>query len=143
MMTEIFRGLLDILHKHNDSLHKDLVSHIRKFDRKTDEMEENEIEIGVYGFWRLMLEQATGFYLWIMSGMGLSMILILAVLSFPLRLMIGAVSLMLKTSSRYQTEFVEPNLNEPAAPAAPANDNREVVRRVVYEEAKVAKGQNK
>jgi hypothetical protein len=124
------------------------VNHVRKFDRSKDDLEDAEITVGVFGFWRLMLEQATGFYIWLMSGLGLFLVFCLAVLSFPIRLVIGSISLMMASRHFTQVDYVYPDQIDPAlATPVPANDNKEddkeVVRRVVYEEAKVSKGASK
>ena len=94
-----------------------------------------------------MLEQATGFYIWLMSGLGLLLVFCLAVLSFPIRLVIGTISLLMASRHFTQVDYVYPDQVEPTGTATPANDNKEddkeVVRRVVYEEAKVSKGSAK
>ena len=145
MMTEIFRGLLDILYKHHDLLHKDLISHIRRFDRKPKDMEESEIKVGVFGFWRLLLEQLVNFYLWVVHGLGLILLFAIGLIGFPIRLLIGSIELMLTTNKNLYATYT---FQEPSVAPIPANDNKpeehkddkQVVRRVVYEEAKVNKG---
>jgi hypothetical protein len=138
MMTSIFRGLLDILHKHNDSLHKDLVTHVRKFDMLEEDMDPMDLEVGVYGFWRLMLEQVIGFYTWMTLFTGLVLMFTLSIISYPIRMLVGTISLAFTRS----TNIIMADQNEYLR--EPSNDNQpvdsEVVRRVVYEEAKVPKG---
>lgn len=146
-MTHVFRGLLDILHQNHAQVNKDIISHIRSFDR---EPTDQESEINVIGFWRMLLELIFNCYTQTTKIMGITLVFVLVVLSYPVRLvstLLGGMwfsrraTLTQEEYDYYYGSLVagdEKKTESKPAPV-PAADDGKVVRRVVYEEAKVAK----
>ena len=154
-MTQVFRGLLDILHHNRSELHQNLNAHIRSFDRKsTDE----DLDTSTVGFWSLMLELVFNCYTQTVLAVGITLVMLLSLITFPVRF-IG--SLLHNTFFRQARPLTDDELRmyhaqqqafneavgivkkEPMTEAErkdPAiEDDGKVVRRVVYEETKVKK----
>lgn len=146
-MTHVFRGLLDILHQNHAQVNSNIIDHIRSFDH---ECNDQEIEINVVGFWRMLLELVFACYLQTTKVMGITLVFLLVLLSYPLRLTATLLGGMwfnrrnMMTPEEYEYYYgaqattktekpkdkVEPDLSP---------EDSKVVRRVVYEEAKVSK----
>ncbi len=150
-MTHVFRGLLDILHRNHAQINQDIINHIRSFDR---EPSEQESEINVIGFWRMLLELIFNCYTQTTKIMGITLIFVLVVLTYPLRLVSTLLGGMwfsrrtMLTEEEYQYYYANQVAAEnktaeavtpESKPATPPADEGKVVRRVVYEEAKVTK----
>lgn len=150
-MTHVFRGLLDLLHQNHAQINKDIISHIRSFDQ---EPTDQEVAINVVGFWRMLLELIFNCYTQTTKVMGITLVFALVILTYPLRLfgtLIGGMWFSRRTvltqeeyDYYYGTNLAgadktPDNKPETASATAPAADDGKVVRRVVYEEAKVSK----
>lgn len=130
VLAKVFRGALDIISEHNTSLSYTLIEHIRSFDRNNHE-EENKPWFPVLGFWRMMLELIMRVYMQVCVNLGIILVMCMVMLAWPVRFMVELCSGSWMRRSAY----------DPYPVAEPSNDNIEgsdnVVRRVVYEEAKV------
>jgi hypothetical protein len=106
MLIEIYRGILDILHKNSNTLRDDIKRHIRKFD---DPEVYKDTEVNVcYGFWRMMLESFYNIYLHLSLGFGMLLTLILCLFAWPFTLMISVYSGILSR----RVEYVDPQMLE-------------------------------
>lgn len=106
MLIEIYRGILDILHKNSNTLRDDFKRHIRKFD---DPEVYKDTDTNVcYGFWRMMLESFLNIYSHISLGVGILLVLVLCVLAWPLTLMISVYTGMMQR----RIEYVDPQMLE-------------------------------
>jgi hypothetical protein len=147
-----YRGLLDILHKNHDTTTTDIMSHLRSFDRVIDDPREMHLQ-EVSGFWRMTMELVLRTYLHINLGVGILLLSMLMIISWPIYFLVvsfsagwsGMTARTREAELRYAEELARAGYADPALePTAPANDNDKVVRRVVYEEAKVGtKGNSK
>jgi hypothetical protein len=130
VLARVFRGCLDIIGDHNNSLSHKLIDHIRGFDRDTHE-EENKPWFPVLGFWRMMLELVMRVYMQVCVNLGIILVMSMVILAWPVRFLVELCSGSWMRRSSY----------DPYPQVEPSNDNIEgsdkVVRRVVYEEAKV------
>ena len=139
-MARVFRGLLDLLSDHNASLLHAMVTHIRGFDN-SDMEDDDQAFSEVMGFWRTLLELIVRTYVQLCINFGILMVASLVILTWPVRFMIDVFggSWFGRNRYYYPPEHIQPTLD----PIPPVNDNHpdsgEVVRRVVYEEAKIPK----
>lgn len=137
VMARLFRGLLDILRSRNDTLVKDVIGHIRGFDRPADDSELPYQE--VLGFWRMLVELIFLIYAQICLFAGIVIVTSLVVLAWPLKFLIELFtsSWFMKPSHYYppHPDDQVPTQEEPVLD----DNNSKVVRRVVYEETKVPK----
>lgn len=145
-MTHVFRGLLDILHTNHAKINQDIIAHIRSFDRDPSDQ---EIEINVVGFWRILLELIFNCYTQTTKIMGITLVFVLVIVTYPLRLAATLISGMwfsrrhTLTQEEYEYYYGthvtgEEKKSETKTEPSLADDGK-VVRRVVYEEAKVSK----
>jgi len=135
-MARLFRGLLDILRARNDTLVKEVLAHIRSFDRPVDEAEVPYQD--VLGFWRMLVEIIFHIYAQISLFAGLLIVSVLVVVAWPLKFLIElfASSWVMKNNQyRYPYPDEAPPMEEPKMD----DKDSKVVRRVVYEETKVPK----
>lgn len=147
-ITHIFRGILDIIHQNHATLNQSFITHIRSFDL---EPSEQELELGVVGFWRLLLELILNCYTQTVKVLGILLVFTLVLVTFPLRIL-GTLFSGQLFSRRFQmteeewAQYVQqaqqahhsdPTVQQPEV-EKPKDDSK-VVRRVVYEEAKVNK----
>ena len=155
-MTQMFRGLLDILHQNRSDLHQTLNSHIRSFDSKTDQ---DELDLGVTGFWSLMLELVFNCYTQTVLAVGITLVMLLSLITYPVRFVVYLLGNTFFRQTRSLTEdeirmyhaqqqafndavgiFGKKNpITEPERKEPKIEDDDKVVRRVVYEETKVKK----
>ena len=150
-MTQVFRGLLDILHQNHARINQEIINHIRSFDR---EPTDQDAEINVIGFWSILLELTFNCYTQTTKILGITLIFGLVVLAYPLRLISTLIGGMwfsrriVLTKEEYDYYYgnhamgeekkTEPKTEPVEPPTAPTDDGK-VVRRVVYEEARVNK----
>lgn len=154
-ITHVYRGLLDIVHQNHARINQDIISHVRSFDREPNE---HELEINVIGFWRMLLELIFNCYTQTTKIMGITLIFALVIISYPLRLFGTLCGGMWFSNHRrvimsqdeydyYYGNQPNPDQKENTTKKDPdlgsmgnvtPNDGK-VVRRVVYEEAKVSK----
>jgi hypothetical protein len=154
-MTQMFRGLLDILHQNRSDLHQSLNLHIRSFDRKTDQ---DELDLGVTGFWSLMLELVFNCYTQTVLAVGITLVMLLSLITYPVRFVVYLLGNTFFRQARPLTEdelrmyhaqqqaFNEAMgigkkdpITEAERKDPKIEDDGKVVRRVVYEETKVKK----
>jgi hypothetical protein len=153
--TQMFRGLLDILHQNRSDLHQTLNTHIRSFDRKTNE---EELDLGVTGFWSLMLELVFNCYTQTVLAVGITLVLLLSLITYPVKFLTGLLSntffrqtrpltedelRMYHTQQQAFNDAVGIGKKDPVPDTERKEpgieDDGKVVRRVVYEETKVKK----
>ena len=81
-MTELYRGLLHVLTTNFNNLIDTLRNHIRSFNQKTTD-EGNFLDVGVLGFWNLMLEVVFTLFVLISLTIGVILTAGLAVSAYP------------------------------------------------------------
>jgi hypothetical protein len=81
-MTELYRGLLTILTTSLNELMLKFKAHIRGFNTIEEHLDA-EIDLGVMGFWNLMLEIIMDFYVITAKFFGIVLLSILAVVFYP------------------------------------------------------------
>ena len=131
MTARLYRGLLDILKTKNEQLSTALVAHIRSFDRG----EESEFSYTeMMGFWRMIMELIFNVYVQTVHFVGVLLVGTLVIVAWPLRCLIELFtgSWFGKNYQHHDEPMQEPMLDKTEEP-------KNVVRRVVYEEAKVEK----
>jgi hypothetical protein len=131
MTARLYRGLLDILKTKNEHLSTALVAHIRSFDRG----EESEFSYTeMMGFWRMLMELIFNVYVQTVHFVGVLLVATLVVVAWPLRCLIEVFtgSWFGKNYQHQDETGQEPVFDKP-------EESKNVVRRVVYEEAKVEK----
>jgi hypothetical protein len=131
MTARLYRGLLDILKTKNEHLSTALVAHIRSFDRG----EESEFSYTeMMGFWRMLMELIFNVYVQTVHFVGVLLVATLVVVAWPLRCLIE-----LFTGSWFGKNYQ--HQDEPGQEPVfdKSEESKNVVRRVVYEEAKVEK----
>lgn len=131
MMARLHRGLLDILKSKSDNLSTALVHHIRSFDRGEDsEFSYTEM----MGFWRMLMELVFNVYVQLVHFVGVVLVSTLVIVAWPIRCIIEIFAGSW-VGRGYQTPLPPVEDREPPA----MDESKNVVRRVVYEEAKVEK----
>jgi hypothetical protein len=95
-MTELYRGLLEILVKRCIDQIEALRTHIRSHN--SGHTENFEVDIGVTGFWNLMLETIFTIFSILFLLIGVSLAAIIAVISYPLAAWINYGIWLLKTT---------------------------------------------
>ena len=106
MLIEIYRGILDILHKNHNTVREDFKRHLRKFD--DPEVQKDRDSNVCYGFWRMMLENFLAIYIHISLGFGILLVLLLCLIAWPFTLMISVYSGI----SNRRIEYVDPQMLE-------------------------------
>jgi hypothetical protein len=104
-MLKLYRGLLDVLKDSNALVKDQFVGHIRTFNDGDDS--DQNMKLGVKGFWNLILEMIITAFMSFISVVGLILIFGLAVVSFPLyaiKRVFGAVSSNIGPSPRFIEE---------------------------------------
>jgi len=81
-MTELYRGLLYVLTTNFNTLIEVLRDHIRSFKRKTND-EGNFLDVGVLGFWNLILEVIFTLFVLLCLVAGVLLTVFLAVAAYP------------------------------------------------------------
>ena len=137
VMAKLYRGILDILRTKHDTLSTSIIAHIRSFDRVATDGDMTYAES--MGYWRMLVELIFQVYVQISLFIGMALVVILVVLAWPLRFLIEIFSgSWFLSRERFQYEQIQPTL-DPIVPEEPEDKKSDVVRRVVYEEAKVSK----
>ncbi len=95
-MTELYRGLLEILVMRFIEQVETLRMHIRA--NNTGTVENFEIDIGVSGFWNLMLETVFTVFSIIFLITGVCLAALLAIVSYPLAAFINYSSWLLSNT---------------------------------------------
>ncbi|CAB4133170.1 hypothetical protein UFOVP257_63 [uncultured Caudovirales phage] len=102
-MTELYRGLLLVLTNKFNELILAFRNHIQLFNSETED-NDSYFDVGVIGFWNLMLEIALT--LFALSGLvvGVSLVASLAIVFYPLHAIISYSSLLLKNTRNPQQD---------------------------------------
>lgn len=82
-MTELYRGILLILFEKFNDLIVTLREHIRSYKQETTDPT-NYMDIGVLGFWNLMLEISMSIFGMAVLASGVAMVASLAIVFYPL-----------------------------------------------------------
>ena len=106
MLIEIYRGILDILHKNHNTVREDFKRHLRQFD--DPEVQKDRVSNVCYGFWRMMLETFLAIYIHISLGCGILLVLTLCLFAWPFTLMVHVYSGVLSR----KVEYVDPQMLE-------------------------------
>lgn len=138
VMARLFRGLLDILRSRNDTLVKDVLVHIRGFDRPADESELAYQE--VLGFWRMFVELIFHIYAQLSLFIGTLIVTGLVIVAWPLKFLVELFtgSWFMKAGHYHYQPHPDDQVHNQEEPVLD-DKNSKVVRRVVYEETKVPK----
>ena len=130
--ARLFRGIVDILRTKYDGLASAVIAHVRTFDRPADESDWIYAETS--GFWRMLLELTFQIYAALCFFAGILLVTALVIVSWPVRFLLEIFSG--SVTAHRNAYGPEPVLQEPESDDA-GSDKSKVVRRVVYEEAKV------
>lgn len=133
VIARLFRGLIDILRTKHDNLASALISHVRTFDKDTDDSDWIYAETS--GFWRMLLELTFQIYANICFFVGILLVVALVCVAWPVRFLIEVFS----GSFGAARNGAPYNHIPPTFEDITDSDDGKVVRRVVYEEAKVEK----
>jgi hypothetical protein len=82
-MTELYRGILLILFNKFNDLIITLREHIRSYKQQTTDPT-NYMDIGVLGFWNLMLEISVSVFGMAVLATGVALVAVLAMVFYPL-----------------------------------------------------------
>ena len=104
-MTELYRGLLLVLTNKFNELIVAFRTHIQSFKEETQDPE-SYFDVGVLGFWNLMLEIVLTLLSLSCLVAGVSLIAILAMIFYPCHAFLRYASLILK-STRHPEESVK------------------------------------
>lgn len=104
-MTELYRGLLLVLTNKFNELIVAFRTHIQSFKEETQDPE-SYFDVGVLGFWNLMLEIVLTLLSLSCLVAGVSLIAILAIIFYPCHAFLRYASLILK-STRHPDEAVK------------------------------------
>ena len=133
VIARLFRGLVDILRTKHDNLASALISHVRTFDKDSDDTDWIYAETS--GFWRMLLELTFQIYVNICYFVGILLVATLVCVAWPVRFLIEVFSGSFG-AARSSPMFSH---TPPTFEDTTDSDDGKVVRRVVYEEAKVEK----
>jgi hypothetical protein len=137
VMAKLYRGILDILRIKHDTLSGSIITHIRSFDRAAIDNDMTYAES--MGYWRMVVELIFQVYVQISLFVGIVLVVVLVALAWPLRFLIEIFSgSWFLSRERFHYDPIQPTL-DPIVPEEPQDKKSDVVRRVVYEEAKVSK----
>lgn len=96
-MTELYRGLLLVLTRKLNELILSFRQHIRSFNQLTIDPT-NYMDVGVTGFWNLMLEVVLTLFVLCCLVSGVVLIAALAVVCYPIQAFLRFSSLILKNT---------------------------------------------
>jgi len=103
-MTELYRGLLMVLTEKFTDLISTLRVHIRLFRNPG---KESFLDVGVAGFWNLMLEVIFTLFIISCLSAGILLTAVLAIFSYPMKAMLNIVSSVLRNVRHPQHEIEE------------------------------------
>ena len=110
-MTELYRGLLLALTAKFIDLIGTVRDHIRNFKQQTTD-ETNYMDVGVMGFWNLILEIVFTLYGVICLTAGIILTASLAIAFYPLAAVLNACSLMLTNTRQAQSQQITNNIEQ-------------------------------
>jgi hypothetical protein len=96
-MTELYRGLLLVLTNKFNELILSFREHTQSFKKNTDDPE-NYFDVGVLGFWNLMLEVVLTLFALTCLILGVGLVAALAVVFYPLHAVLQYSALLLKNT---------------------------------------------
>ena len=103
-MTKIYRGLLLVLTGKFYELILSQRTHIQSFRQETEDVNEY-FDIGVIGFWNLMLEVTFTLFALICLISGVGLVAILAIIFYPLHALLNYVCFVFKNIRSPQSEI--------------------------------------
>jgi hypothetical protein len=104
-MTALYRGILFVLTSKFYELILSLRSHIQSFKVETSD-HNNYFDVGVLGFWNLMLEITMTIFAMLCLIIGVLLIALLAIWFYPLHAVIQYCALLLKNTRNPPVEAV-------------------------------------
>ncbi len=126
-MTELYRGLLLVITNKFHELILSFRTHIQSFNTETKDPD-NYMDVGVMGFWNLMLEIIlTVFSLLCLVG-GVSLIACLAIAFYPLEALLKYSSLLLSNTRNPNPDLIIPN-KEKIPPVIDDEENPKIVKK--------------
>lgn len=116
-MTELYRGLLLVLTNKFNELILSFRTHVQSFKQETTDPD-NYYDVGVMGFWNLMLEIVLTLFALACLVLGVSLIATMAVVFYPCHGFIRYTSLTLKNIKNPSAELIgkekpDSDINEP------------------------------
>lgn len=94
-MTELYRGLLTVLTDKFNNLIETLRKHIRSFRKETKD-QSIYFDVGIIGFWNLMLEIFFTLFVFVCLLSGILLTAVLAIVAYPFAAILNYSSLLLK-----------------------------------------------
>lgn len=104
-MTELYRGLLLVLTNKFNELILAFREHIQTFQKETKDPD-NYFDVGVLGFWNLMLEITLTLFSLSCLIIGVGLVAILAIIFFPLYAVLQYLALILKNTRNPQSDIL-------------------------------------
>ena len=101
-MTELYRGLLQILVMRCIEQIESLRTHIRSHN--SGHSENFELDIGVTGFWNLMLETVFTLFSIVFFTLGIVLAAVLAIVSYPFAAFVNYGAWLLKNTKNPDSE---------------------------------------
>lgn len=125
-MTKIYRGLLLVLTSKFYELILAQRTHIQSFRQETEDPN-NYFDIGVLGFWNLMLEVTFTLFSLLCLITGVSLVATLAVIFYPLHALLNYISFIFKNTRNPQVEIpvVNDKINFDESPVIIKNNVKE------------------
>lgn len=104
-MTELYRGLLLVLTNKFYELILSFRTHIQSFNKETSDPT-NYFDVGVFGFWNLMLEIVLTLFALACLTIGVSLVACLAIVFYPFHAVLRYASLLLKNTRNPQPDLL-------------------------------------
>jgi hypothetical protein len=105
-MTELYRGILLVLTNKFNELIVSFRTHTQSFKQETLDPD-NYFDVGVLGFWNLMLEIVLTLFALSCLVIGVSLVATLAIVFYPFYAILRYSSLLLKNTRHPQSEMLE------------------------------------
>ncbi len=102
-MTELYRGLLLVITNKFYELILSFRTHIQMFKKETTDPL-NYFDVGVFGFWNLMLEITVTLFALACMTIGVSLIASLAIVFYPFHAVLSYAALVLKNTRNPQND---------------------------------------
>lgn len=97
-MTDLYRGILLLLQTKFSVLMAEIRTHIRSFNQASDNPD-NWFDIGVMGFWNLILEIVFTLFGISCLILGIALTAILAIIFYPFHGLLTAMALLLRSTN--------------------------------------------
>lgn len=105
-MTELYRGLLLVLTSKFYELILSFRSHVQSFNQETSDPN-NYFDVGVLGFWNLILEITLTLFSLMCLILGVSLVAVLSIVFYPCYATLRYIALLLKNTRHPQNEVPE------------------------------------